>query len=1253
MKTIVIYTDGTLGDHLPSIALGQALAARGYRVRMAINQAMHQYAARTGLPAIALTDVERGPEEARKNAWAWNHWRNPADALPSDFTPMGPGHFATQTRDLIEICRDADLLLATSIRFLGYLVHQAIGIPWLTISLNPPTFVQPTSTDEQVVFRQTRTREFEQLKELFAPIFAELGIAHSLSDWRPGVLFARHILLASSPQFSPLNVEQFQPHASLDLTGFWFYQDPTWKDWQPDAALARFCERRPIVLSFSSQPLEERRETLAKHVHAAANLGRPLLIQRGWADFSEDDLPANVKREDILFADFVPHDWLFAHAACAIQHGGIGSIARALQQGCPLLIEPYGNDQFYNADRVAELGVGAAVSPFHATVGDLTQILSNHVLTPACRERAQAFSAQLNAEDGLTTACEMIERFLGRLDAQGHLPGVYERYTPPLTPRKRQTPSESTTPPPANQNTPMDKPMLILFYNQMWDQPLELEHASLPADCRWTTDRQYLAQADVVVFHVPSLDTLPGWVKAPGQIWVAWSQECAVHYSHLQNPAFMRHFDLTMTYRRDSDVPVSYFGVEFLQALQSPPHPKNSTDLAALLVSSQVAQNGRLAYLAELMRHLNVHSYGKQLNNQTLANDRGRSAKLGILAKHKFALAFENATAPDYVTEKFFDPLLVGSVPVYLGAPNIDEFAPGEHCLIKVSDFASPEKLAAYLNHLNTDDAAYAEYLTWRTKPLRADFVRLLETQRENFLVRLYRRVRQMQATPNHAAATLATPITVESITIPKILHQTWKDENLPAHLQAFRQTWQTHHPTWEFRLWTDLDNRELIRQHYAWFLPIYDSYPENIMRADAARYFILHRYGGVYADLDVECLRPLDPLIAKSLVLGLEHPAHLKSSIARQRGLQTIVGNAVMGAVPQHPFWEHVSRQLVALHRAPSPLDATGPFLLTHACATYEYPEQISLASHQWLYPTSNEKPWSEVAPEAQTQITQTAFTIHHWQGTWWREAITQQTQQVKLALLAHGETIGTTVMSVDRYRALLATHPQPPKISCLMVTKNRVAWAQRAVHCFQQQTYTNRELVIVDDSADDTLEHWVRELGDARIVYVHLPAENKTLGELRNHAVSRATGEYIAQWDDDDLSDPWRLEIQMAVIYALQTEACCLERQQILWLNNRRLAVSTRRIWEGSFLCAKAVLPAYPTQRQGEDTSVVEQIVAHHRIALLDMPQLYTYVFHGDNTFAAEHWEKHWVLATESFQGPLFDAMFQALQTRLQIKL
>jgi hypothetical protein len=263
MQTIVIYTSGTLGDHLPFVALGQALTARGYRVRMAINQAMHAYAHRAGLEAVALTDVERGAEEARKNAWAWDHWHMPDTGVHPRAEPFDVEWYLTQARELIDLCREADLLISTSIRPLGYVVYSALELPWLTVSVNPFTFWQPVSVEEQKVHREHRVKEYTGLRDLIAYTFGELGIDKAPPPWSRGWLFARHVILASSPHFSRPDLNQLQPHSSIDMTGFWFYQDPAWRDWQPDEALRRFCQRRPIVLSYSSQPLENPRQALA------------------------------------------------------------------------------------------------------------------------------------------------------------------------------------------------------------------------------------------------------------------------------------------------------------------------------------------------------------------------------------------------------------------------------------------------------------------------------------------------------------------------------------------------------------------------------------------------------------------------------------------------------------------------------------------------------------------------------------------------------------------------------------------------------------------------------------------------------------------------------------------------------------------------------------------------------------------------------------------------------------------------------
>ena len=169
----------------------------------------------------------------------------------------------------------------------------------------------------------------------------------------------------------------------------------------------------------------------------------------------------------------------------------------------------------------------------------------------------------------------------------------------------------------------------------------------------------------------------------------------------------MGRFDITMTYRRDATIWCPYFDAGTAAALRRPPQPKTAPSPVACFVSNRQTAWDREGYIRELMRYVAVDSYGRTLNNRLLAEDRGRETRSTVGSGYKFTLAFENSLCRDYVTEKFFEPLTWGSVPVYLGAPNVDEFAPADRCYIDAADFSGPRDLAAYLRHLDSDDGAY------------------------------------------------------------------------------------------------------------------------------------------------------------------------------------------------------------------------------------------------------------------------------------------------------------------------------------------------------------------------------------------------------------------------------------------------------------------------------------------------------------------------------------------------------------------
>lgn len=285
----------------------------------------------------------------------------------------------------------------------------------------------------------------------------------------------------------------------------------------------------------------------------------------------------------------------------------------------------------------------------------------------------------------------------------------------------------------------------ILVYDFKWGASLAPTSACAPG-YEIISDPKRLKDADVVVFHIPTAPDLRGLRKRSGQKWVAWSFESDRYYPRLRDPKYMRQFDLTMTYRWDSDVPVAYFGPNTIDELLRAPALKTASAPAVAFVSNRIDLSGRFKYMRELMQCLPVDSYGLTLQNKKLPEDKRRETKLETIAAYKFTLAFENSISQDYVTEKFFDPLFVGSVPVYMGAPNIDDFAPGERCFINVAQFKGPRELAEYLIFAAGDQSEYDSYLAWKTEPLRQGFLDKVEFVSKDSFLRLSEKVRQMSA---------------------------------------------------------------------------------------------------------------------------------------------------------------------------------------------------------------------------------------------------------------------------------------------------------------------------------------------------------------------------------------------------------------------------------------------------------------------------------------------------------------------------
>ncbi|KAM9795429.1 GDP-fucose protein O-fucosyltransferase 4 [Neosynchiropus ocellatus] len=230
------------------------------------------------------------------------------------------------------------------------------------------------------------------------------------------------------------------------------------------------------------------------------------------------------------------------------------------------------------------------------------------------------------------------------------------------------------------------------------------------------------------------------------QTWALFHEESPMNNFVLSHGPGIRLFNYTATFRRESDYPLTLQWLPSLSYLLQPAafslQQKNQLrreGLAPVLYMQSHCDvpSDRDRYVQELMKYIQVDSYGKCLNNKPLpAHLEDTSTATGedqnfmnFVARYKFHLALENGLCPDYMTEKLWRPLHQGCVPVYRGSSSVADWTPNDHSVVAIDDFPSPKALADFLRLLDENDAEYARYLEFKNPQLVTN-TRLLEALR-------------------------------------------------------------------------------------------------------------------------------------------------------------------------------------------------------------------------------------------------------------------------------------------------------------------------------------------------------------------------------------------------------------------------------------------------------------------------------------------------------------------------------------------
>ncbi|XP_067279508.1 4-galactosyl-N-acetylglucosaminide 3-alpha-L-fucosyltransferase 9-like [Pseudorasbora parva] len=270
----------------------------------------------------------------------------------------------------------------------------------------------------------------------------------------------------------------------------------------------------------------------------------------------------------------------------------------------------------------------------------------------------------------------------------------------------------------ASKVKPLENDTILLIWFWPFGDNFDLKSCSSNFNivgCHLTGDRELYSKAHGVLINHGNIkndmSNLPTKQRPFFQKWI---------WMHFESPRNTRRidglenlFNVTLNYRRDADIPLREHVVPKSEDTEDEIFPvlDKKDKLVCWIVSNWNEDFERVKYYNELKKHIDIYGagghFGKKLSYAEYKE---------TLTRCKFYLSFENtANHYDYVTEKMFKPLTLGSVPVALGPPRYmyEKFVP-EDAFIHVNDFSSPQKLAEHLLALDKNAEEYKKYFQWR-----------------------------------------------------------------------------------------------------------------------------------------------------------------------------------------------------------------------------------------------------------------------------------------------------------------------------------------------------------------------------------------------------------------------------------------------------------------------------------------------------------------------------------------------------------
>ncbi|KAH7150277.1 hypothetical protein B0J13DRAFT_549849 [Dactylonectria estremocensis] len=425
---IVIQVVGSRGDVQPFVALGTALRRRGHRVRLATHDVFATFVRSTGLEFYAIGG---DPEDLMSYMV-----KNPG-LIPSMESLRG-GEIGRKRKMMHQMLRGcwrscvepdeiskrpfvADAIIANPPSFAHVHCAQALGVPIHMMFTMPWTATRAFPHPLANLKVQNMTASASNfLSYGVVDLMTWQGLGDIINAWRVKDLKLEPLPAAVGPEivdimrvphtycWSPTLVPKpIDWGNQIDISGFFLRDEPSYTP-LPDLEAFLAKESPPVYVGFGSIVLEDAAEMTRVIKEACKRIGVRVIVSRGWSKLGGDE----PNTDSLFYLGDCPHEWLFKRVAAVVHHGGAGTTACGLVNGCPTTIVPFFGDQPFWGSVVASRGAGPSPIPHkQLTVDNLAEAI-RFCLDPKTQQAAQDIAAKMRDENGVEVALESFTRHL-------------------------------------------------------------------------------------------------------------------------------------------------------------------------------------------------------------------------------------------------------------------------------------------------------------------------------------------------------------------------------------------------------------------------------------------------------------------------------------------------------------------------------------------------------------------------------------------------------------------------------------------------------------------------------------------------------------------------------------------------------------------------------------------------------------------------------------------------------------------------